>query len=337
MGTSNRASPSTSHISQLLSMITASPTAPLGSVTTLLSYSPSNFLPSDAILCRNTAPLITLAFGFIQREVGVHVLGREIGQGLVMLIHACKTDDITELEMKLITRRNREVAKARAVGSESAVAAIEDKYDCLNIFLQNANSIEELCSAIMVLFDDKAHGLLTLSTIHKAKGLEWDRTFRLDFKTLLPSKWATQPWQQDQERNLQYVCSTRAKLHIIDITSNCWRKEGDVICAKKDCATATVPQDMSAMTVQSTVSNPPVASNPPPTFDPDAVDDFKNKQAEKFQSDRLSPPVPAESHPAPSLSCDPSADSAWLAEQIYDSERAVAKGNAQHDISHRPQ
>ena len=86
-------------------MILSHPSAPLGSVTTLPSYSSSDFSHSDAILCRNTAPLITLAFSFIQRGVGVHVLGREIGAGLVAIIKACKTDDIKELELKLISRR----------------------------------------------------------------------------------------------------------------------------------------------------------------------------------------------------------------------------------------
>jgi hypothetical protein len=205
-------------------MIISHSNAPVGSVKSLPQYSPSDFSPSDAVLCRNTAPLITLAFGFIQRGVGVHVLGREIGTNLVALIRACKTDDISELETKLISRRTREVAKARATGSASSVAAIEDKYDCLNIFLQNADDVDDLCDSIMDLFNDSAKGLLTLSTIHKAKGLEWDRVFLLDFHTLLPSKWATQPWQQSQEKNLQYVAVTRAKLDLVFIESGKWQK-----------------------------------------------------------------------------------------------------------------
>lgn len=205
-------------------MIISHPSAPVGSVTPLPSYSPDDFSPSDAVLCRNTAPLITLAFGFIQRGVGVHVLGREIGAGLVAIIRACKTDDIKELEAKLITRRSREVAKARATGSGASVAAIEDKYDCLNIFLQNEDTVDDLCDAILSLFDDSAKGLLTLSTIHKAKGLEWDKVFLLDFHALLPSKWATQPWQQAQEKNLQYVAVTRAKHDLVFINSGGWKK-----------------------------------------------------------------------------------------------------------------
>jgi len=67
-------------------MITAHPDAPEGSVLSLKDYEPSDFAPSSAILCRNTAPLISFAFSLLRRDVGCRVLGREIGQGLIALI-----------------------------------------------------------------------------------------------------------------------------------------------------------------------------------------------------------------------------------------------------------
>jgi superfamily I DNA/RNA helicase len=54
------------------------------------------------------------------------------------------------------------------------------------------------------------NGCLTLCTVHKAKGLEWNRVYILD-EFLMPSKYARQAWQQQQETNLQYVAVTRAK------------------------------------------------------------------------------------------------------------------------------
>jgi len=187
-------------------------------------------------------------------------------------LRACKTQDIKKLEQKLINRRTREVRKARDTGSDSAVAAIEDKYDCLNIFLQNADTVDELCDSIMDLFDEKRKGLLTLFTIHKAKGLEWQKIFRLDFEQLLPSKWAALEWQKKQEKHLQYVCTTRAKLDIVDITSNSWRKEGDVKCQ------STSPHSDTASIVDNTTNSVNVpACNPPPTFEPDAVDTLEQQ------------------------------------------------------------
>jgi superfamily I DNA/RNA helicase len=67
------------------------------------------------------------------------------------------------------------------------------------------------------LFGDNVTGLLVLSTIHKAKGREWERVFWLDRIGTCPSKWARQAWQQDQEKNLMYVAATRAKSELIDL------------------------------------------------------------------------------------------------------------------------
>jgi len=271
-------------------MIQPPPSAPLGSVTTLLSYRVSDFSPSDAILCRVTAPLIAFAFALIERGVGVRVLGRDIGAGLVTTIRSCKATSLDELEQVLIRKRQTESAREYRRGNDQGAAAIEDKYDCLNIFLQherrNRGTIASMAMRIENLFDEKRRGLLTLSTIHKAKGLEWPTVFILDAKKLMPSKWATQEWQQKQERNLGYVARTRAKLHLKFITSNCWRKEGEEKCRANH---TTEREDQSS---------PVLTCNPPPTFNPDAVE--------------------------PSLSLDTSADDDYIGRHIYDSVRITS-------------
>ncbi len=61
--------------------------------------------------------------------------------------------------------------------------------------------------------------MLVLSSIHKAKGREWERVFWLDRAGTCPSKWARQAWQQEQERNLMYVCATRAKEQLIEVVA----------------------------------------------------------------------------------------------------------------------
>ena len=56
-------------------------------------------------------------------------------------------------------------------------------------------------------------------TIHKSKGLENDNVFFLA-PELIPSRYATQPWQLEQERNLAYVAITRAKTSLIYVPLN---------------------------------------------------------------------------------------------------------------------
>lgn len=204
-------------------MITASPTAPEGSVLTLSEYAPSDFPPTSAILCRNTAPLVAFAFALLRRSVGVRILGREIGTNLITIVTKAKAGTLDELRTTLETNCRRELARAFSRENLSAAAAIRDKYDCLNLFVQNATSVDDLIQRIKTLFDDTNRGLLTLATIHKSKGLEWPQVFLLDFHELLPSRWATQSWQLQQERNLQYVGVTRAQRDLRYIKSDCWK------------------------------------------------------------------------------------------------------------------
>lgn len=204
------------------------PTAPVGSVEKLFTYDLPDFDPSDCILCRVTAPLVSLAFGFIKRNVGVRILGREIGAGLTALVKKLNAENLDELELKLAHWADREISKALSRGHESAAAAIEDKQSCLLVFIEQLPEGERTTSSLIrrieSLFSDNNKGLLTLCSVHKAKGLEWDRVFILDRGKYMPSKWAKQEWQMKQEHNLVYVAVTRAKLHLRFIKSDQWQK-----------------------------------------------------------------------------------------------------------------
>lgn len=206
-------------------MIQSSPTAPEGSVLFLPSYDPATFQPTAAILCRNTAPLVSFAFSLIQRRIGCRVLGREIGQGLNLLIDKLHAKDLEQLQTKLEMYEMRETQKFIRKGDEQSADAVRDRVSCISLFLSQAESITLLKSAIASLFDDTAKGLLTLSTVHKSKGLEWQDVFILDFDKYMPSPYAKQAWQRKQEENLIYVAITRAKLNLYYIESGKWRSQ----------------------------------------------------------------------------------------------------------------
>lgn len=207
-------------------MIQPSPTAPLGSVTHLPEYTTATFPSSSAILCRLNAPLVSFAFSLIQRGVGCRVLGREIGQGLITLVKKLDNggDDLAVLQQKLEMYESRETEKLLRRGEEQAADNIHDRVQCLELFITHSSSVDDLLGRISALFDDSASGLLTLSSIHKAKGLEWPKVFLLDRFELMPSKFAKLPWQQVQERNLIYVAMTRAQIDLVYIKSGKWLK-----------------------------------------------------------------------------------------------------------------
>lgn len=204
-----------------VSHIEPSPTAIAGNVETLSSFTPATFDPKDVVLCRNNNPLVGLAFDLMKCGVPCRILGREIGQGLVRLIDKMDATDIDDLDYKLDQYEAREILKLQAKGKEEQAAALEDRCMSIRVFAhrlpETKRTIDELVGLITRLFDDNPAGLLTLSTVHKAKGKEWPRVFILD-RHLMPSRWARQEWQQIEERNISYVAITRTqeKLFYID-------------------------------------------------------------------------------------------------------------------------
>lgn len=196
--------------------------APAGKVTYLgLNWSSDDFRPTDVILCRNNAPLISMAFRLIRQGIGVKVLGRDIGRGLVSLVNKLKPLNTNDLRNKLLDYLTKETKKL--AGKSDQIARLEDRVQTLFVFvnaLPPLTPVETLTSQIAKLFATDDTGdkqLLTLSTVHKAKGGEWPRVFILN-ADLMPAPWV-QPdtWQYEQEVHLQYVAVTRAQEELIYI------------------------------------------------------------------------------------------------------------------------
>lgn len=190
-------------------MISALPSAPLGSVTHWQDYQPSTFRnAASAILCRNTAPLVSFAFQLLARGVPCHIVGKEIEIGLLKIVDRGVASSLKEAEA--LKRR----------GKRQQAANLLDKIDAVTIIGRGLDK-EQTKAKITKLFESGSS--ITLSTVHKSKGLEWPIVFLLDWH-LLPSPYAEAEWEKVQERNLQYVAVTRAKLDLVFIRSGCWAK-----------------------------------------------------------------------------------------------------------------
>ena len=84
------------------------------------------------------------------------------------------------------------------------------------------NDVGSLKALIENMFTDggdhKNADIVTLSSIHKAKGLEFERTLCLGNAQLIPSKYAITEEQLEQEHNLSYIAVTRAMKSLVYIT-----------------------------------------------------------------------------------------------------------------------
>lgn len=101
------------------------------------------------------------------------------------------------------------------VEPDTKVNAIRAVIDTLP---ETGRTVPKLISTIDGLFSDQANGVVTLCTIHKAKGLEFKTVYILE-PALSPSKYARQEWMKRQEVNLQYVAATRAQERTIYVDS----------------------------------------------------------------------------------------------------------------------
>lgn len=196
--------------------IEAAPSAPDGEVLHL-DQLPDDLNPAtDAILCRNTAPLVTIAYALIRRHIPAKVEGRSIGDGLANLAQRWKVKTITALRSRLADYLQRETLKANAKGDPAKAEEVRDRVNtlleiCAACNERNLHDVADVVSAINALFGDDVRGCVTLATYHRSKGREWPRVFLFEHASRCPSKAARQPWQRQQEDNLAYVAITRAQ------------------------------------------------------------------------------------------------------------------------------
>jgi len=178
----------------------------------------------DFILCRTTMPLVRLFFEFLTQHKKAIIKGSDIGVHLIELI-----GKINNIE-KLKSFWEGELAKFRKdLKSEgvlnplehSGYSALEDKVMTLLFLARISESIGDLKMKITTIFTDEIQGIV-LSTVHKIKGLEANRVFIVR-PDLLPMP-NVRSWQYIQEKNLEYVAITRAKLELI--YDRTWTDEG---------------------------------------------------------------------------------------------------------------
>lgn len=194
--------------------IEASPSAAAGEVRDLgvmdAKFNYGVMLQTDMVVCRFNAPLISLAYRLLSKKIACKVKGRDIAQGLILLIDKLKCQSVDRLVVKLNEWLATETRRALAKNPDANLDGIEDKYNSLVTVISNSpfKTVDALKGEIEGMFADQANGVLTLSSIHKAKGLEADRVFILG---PTESNRATLAWEIQQEKNLTYVAVTRAK------------------------------------------------------------------------------------------------------------------------------
>lgn len=178
----------------------------------------------DMVLCRTNAPLMQIYNTFIKEGKKCFVRGKDIGNNLKQLVKSTKKENLGKdlktdgvfirLYNRLFESRDNLMIHSNidyeTAMQSSIITNFLDMIRALEVLSDGLSTADELINRISEVFSDRKKNGISLSTIHKAKGLEADRVF-IACKSLMPSKSAKKDWELNQEYNLMYVAYTRAK------------------------------------------------------------------------------------------------------------------------------
>jgi DNA helicase-2/ATP-dependent DNA helicase PcrA len=178
-----------------------------------VQWSSALFPRNCAVICRNNAPIFSLGLKLLAAGRGVTIRGMDVSKRLIKILKEFGDTSMSRDELIGHLDRWRQVKLAEGKLSEET---IEDRYSCLVVFAKAAPTLEGAIAHAERLFSSE--GPIELLSGHKAKGLEWNDVFHLD-PWRIPSKFAKGKEQKEQELNLEYVITTRAKnsLTLIDL------------------------------------------------------------------------------------------------------------------------
>lgn len=144
----------------------------------------------DTVLCRNNAPLVRLAIELMKRGLRVCVRGDHTGAGL--------------LEALSKSRKTKKVAELRKFIADPLqfFDTDEDTRELLLCVLDSHKTVAKAIDYLQSLKAGKEDAeAVKLMTIHRSKGMEWEKVFVLDADIIS---------SEEQDPNLLYVAKTRA-------------------------------------------------------------------------------------------------------------------------------
>lgn len=191
----------------------AAPEAPEGCVTYRVNTDDAK--PGDAILSRLNAPLMAMALSLLRRGTPARIEGRDIGKMLVATVNSFKASSVPDFMSKLTRWSEKSIKRLTGTkNSDKKIESIRDTEQTLLAIAEGAIRVKDITDRIFGLFkdtDSDSTAAVVLSSVHKAKGLEWDKVYIL-----------TETFRRGrgiEEDNIYYVAITRTKRELVFVGS----------------------------------------------------------------------------------------------------------------------
>ena len=179
-----------------------------GAVLRPVTWAPDDLQLGDAIICRNNAPLFSIAIKMIEVGLLPEIAGRDLAGPLKKIMQKLGKPLLPKLGAihALEEWKDKELKRAK----DGAKGSVMDKYSCILIMLEKTKTLGDAIAYLEHLL--ARDGRIHLMTGHKSKGLEYDNVFFLD-QFLCRIK-------HEQDANIKYVIETRAKKKLTYVTSD---------------------------------------------------------------------------------------------------------------------
>lgn len=187
-----------------------------------------NIKEGDLVICRTRLPLRALALKLINKDFKVKIHPDELQEFMgdykknftPQELRKVLNDDIIEQffehakvrNQKRITHENQNAdAIIRKILIKEEVDTMVTTLDFLKkkYFDWHLNTLDNILKRLKLMLSNPSDDAIRISTIHRAKGLENNRVFILEYDKLPPTR--ELEWENIQERNLHYVAVTRPK------------------------------------------------------------------------------------------------------------------------------
>jgi len=195
----------------------AAPGAPKGTIRTISSAALVKEAQSgDFVLSRKNAPLAGYCLALLRAGKRARIEGKDVAGQLTRIIYQIKARTIPEFLTGLKGYVEKQSARLKAAHPEekagALIANLKDICDTIAALAGDLRSVTELHTRIATLFvkdADQVGNQIVLSTVHKAKGKETNRTF------ILKSSFRNIDAKDGEEANIAYVAVTRAKSELV--------------------------------------------------------------------------------------------------------------------------